>query len=310
MIRSPIEALRTRTLETFAIITLIATTLVLPSLIVAGALGTQSTADAWLSAYQPVVYLAGEGADATAESLAAELEGWTLVSAVVHRAPASALEDLKKRLGPEEVRRLGIEESMLPHSLLLEPALPIIGHVELVSRVAGLEARMEVTGVDIPSPLAIRTLTAVQWLLGAGLLLILLFLATSIFVTASFLRGLQEREREEWLVLELFGATIGNMRHPSFVRGLTIGVAAGSLGAVILATILGMWQHHGAHLLGGVSTASAQVWLTAFIPLVGGTLIGLLSAGIASPKAPRVQKGRIQKDQPLVDMLVWRRGHE
>lgn len=308
MIRPPLDALRHRSAETFAIVILLATAFVLPSLTVATALSTRATSEAWLANYRPVIYLARQSNPETTRHLIDELEGWTLVSEVVHRTPPQALGDLEKRLGPEEVRRLGIKDSMLPHSLIIEPALPLVGHIELVSRVAGLEARMEVTTVDIPSALAMRTLTAVRWLLMAGLAIILVFMATAVFVTASFLRALQERERQEWLVLELFGAALSDMRHPAMVRGLTVGVAAGALGTVLHATLLGMWQHYGAHLVGGVTTVSAGTWLTLLIPLLAAPIVGFLAGWFASPKRPlQITDAKMLA---VENLLIWRRNRE
>jgi cell division protein FtsX len=293
-------------METVAVVVLLSMAMVLPAGVAAAGLSARVGAEAWLASYRPVVYLARQtGSEATGQ-LVEELEGWTLISQVVHRTPAQAMSDLEQRLGKDELARLGIKESMLPHSLIIEPALPVVGHVELASRLAGLEARMEITNVDIPSPLALRTLSSVKWLLLTALAMILLFVLTAAYLTAAHLRALQRRERQEWLVLELLGATRAEMRQPTMIRALTIGLAAGGLGMVLHGTGLGILQHHGPQLIGGVKAFSATVWMTTLVPLIGAPLLGLLAGWIARPTADGPPPS---KHSGLIDVLTWRR-HE
>ncbi|MBA2664857.1 MAG: hypothetical protein H0U74_21390 [Bradymonadaceae bacterium] len=285
MLRPALHTFYDCKLHTGVVTVLLAIALVAPGTLALFAACSHSAANQWLSSYQPIVYLAPGTAAEAAQKLVDELTDWSTVAAVTQRTPAEALKQLRERLGNDHVRELGITEAMLPQSLILRPAIPVAGHIDLVSRVAGLEARMEVASIDVPSSGALKTLSIVRWAaIGAALLLGLLGLIAS-YVIIGFLRALQRNEQEELAVLEIFGAEDLVLRRPSIVRGLAVGLWGGVGASIVLGTALLTWQADVALALGQMSVSSLWGALIVAAPMAIGPLIGLL-AGMSVARKP------------------------
>lgn len=284
MIQSPMQICRERKLETLAVVFALILALLVPGMLGLAALLGGSTASSWLQAYEPIVYLEAGVDDDAAEALRAEVEGWSTVASARIRGPKEAHAALADRLGEETVQGLGVAPGMLPTSLVLEPAAPVAGHIDLVSRVSALEARMEVDAVDVPSSGALRVLVLVgiAWAAAIGLgLLGLLACAVLLF---DYLRRLREAEDDLLAVLEVFGASPGSLRRPTIVRGAVLGLWAGAGVSGVLVTSVLLWQSYAPALLGVEAVAAVGAWPLAIAPLlvgpVFGTVVGMAAAGV------------------------------
>jgi cell division protein FtsX len=293
MIRSPLEAVRERKWETASVSFAVVVVLAIPISIALASLCTRSAVEDWLREYTPIVYLQPETSPEAAEELAAEVGSWPLVASSTIRQPKQAHGDLVRRLGEESVQELGVTPGMLPTSIVIEPSVPVLGHIELVSRVAGLQARMEVHSVELPSSEAMRAveLTATA-LIAAALLAIFGVFAAGVLIL-SYLERLRRGEDESDRVFALFGAYRSELRRPTIVRGLAIGGWCGAIVAFVGCFGLLAWQMYAPHLMGVDISLPTGAWSVAVTPLLIVPIVGFFAAVRASRQPVR----------------IWRRSH-
>jgi cell division transport system permease protein len=282
MLRPANDALKHRKLDTLASVAVLAMALLVPCVLALAAALSSEAAHSYLRAYRPVVYLQADAEQATGEALAEELAARTSVAEATLRTPEDALETLEQRLGSEEVAHLGISASMLPYSIVLEPALPVLGHLDLIAGVSGLQARAEVASVDLPSPQAARTLSFVRWLLVlAGAALIVLVLA-ALGQLRLYLMCLMDDHKRESHLLAVFGAPPSRLRRPTLMRGISVGLAAGVAAFGVLFILLLLWQNAREHVIGPTHVAAGFSWVVVAAPIILGPLAGLISGWLAN----------------------------
>jgi cell division protein FtsX len=282
MLRPANDALRRRKAETATTVAVLSFALFLPCMVVLAAAFVGDAASSYLQAYRPVIYLSADAGNAEAAELADELSTWTTVGDAEIRTPDDAFETLQQRLGDQEVAKLGVSANMLPYSVILEPSTPVISHLDLIASVSGLEARMEVESVDVPSPRAAQTLSFVRWLLWLGALLLLVLVVTGISQARAYLLRLEDELAGESELLALFGAPPPKLSRPTLVRGVTIGAWAGAIAFGALFIMLLMWQDARPALVGIIHGSSAWSWAAVAVPVVLGPLFGVIAAWFAN----------------------------
>lgn len=293
MIRSPLEVCRERKWETMAVSFAVIVVLAIPLSIALVSLCTRSAVEDWLGEYTPIVYLQPQTSSEAAGELADEVRQWPLVADAVVRPPTEAHGDLVRRLGEGSVEELGVTPQMLPASVVVEPSVPVVGHLDLVSRVAGLEARMEVHSVELPSSEAMEAvqLTATALVVAALLSLFGVFAAAVLLL--SYLERLRRGDEESDRVTALFGAYRSELRRPTIVRGLAIGAACGAFVTFVGCFGLLAWQMYAPHLLGVDISLPGGAWSVAVTPVLIVPVVGFFAAVYASREPVR----------------IWRRSH-
>jgi cell division protein FtsX len=282
MLRPANDALKERKVETATTVAVLAFALVIPCLAVLAAAFVGDVAKTYLEAYEPIVYLTADAQEADAKTLAEELGAWPAVGEAKLRTPDEAFSQLQERLGNGEVAKLGVSAKMLPYSVVLQPSTPVAGHLDLIAEISGLEARMEVESVDVPSAQAAKALSFVRWLLwlGAGLLVVLV--VTGVSQVRGYLVRLADESTRETELLALFGAPPSKLRRASLVRGVTIGVWAGVVAFAGLFALLLMWQDARPVLVGVAHGASAWSWAVIAAPVIFGPLFGATAGWFAN----------------------------
>lgn len=285
MIRPPLEACRERKWETIAVSFAVIVVLAIPLSIGLAAICARSAAADWLRAYTPIVYLQPDVTDQQTQALAREVTGWRFVDKAEVRTPQQAAADLEHRLGKGAVRELGITAPMLPTSIVVHPAVPIAGHIDIVSRVAGLQARQEVDSVEVPSSGAMRAIRYAAFGLGIGALLGLGGLVAALVLLLSFLTRLRETDDEVDRVLALFGARTGALRRPTIIRGLAVGGWCGLIVTFVGCGGLVAWRFWAPAVMGIHLSLPNVVWPVVASPLLIVPLVGFLS-GVGASREP------------------------
>lgn len=275
MIESPLEIFKRNRAQTFSMIVALAAALIFPCLAFMVVFGGQDVASRWIESYQPVVYLVPDATEAQVKDLRAELESWPSVSEVVLRSPAQAKRSLETRLGRDSIESLGISDSMLPTSMILVPSQGLSGHIDLVSKTAGLEARMEVDRVQVPGVTGVRVLSMISGGLIFSSLLALLSLLAFCLLLSGYLKRLMESEKEMADMMSIFGASSASLRRPTLVRGVGVGGWAGGVAATVLVVVLVVAQSIAQTLL-GISTTMVYVWPFVLAPVIFGAGLGFL----------------------------------
>jgi cell division protein FtsX len=286
MIQSPFEACRSRRKETLATWMVLCFSLLVPTTIAWGYLAYAETANKWLEAYTPVVYLRTGLNETSVAELQDEIKGWLPVESVTLRTRQEAYDDLKERLGVDELSTLEISVESLPVSLLVKPELPVLGHVELVSRLTALEARLEVESVDVPSSGPLHLLEQFATLGLVFILFTFLMLVKATFCLHNYLRLLQEDEKQLWEVLWIFGAPESSSRRPTLTRGIALGATSGLTAAIAAGLTLGIWDNAREQILASVEIASG--WWLAGLPLFAGLALGLATAFVTTTSRTEV----------------------
>ena len=286
MIQPAMHACRKSPWQTLAVVLAASVSLLLPGFIAFSAAAARDTAAGWIESFNPVIYFKSSADAQTVGAVKTEIEEWAPVGEVRLRKGADAVKDLEKRLGPERVRELGITGAMLPSSLVIVPSTPVIGHIDLVARVAGLEARDAVDAVGIPDATAMRVLSILSLLaaLGAGLGLLGLFV--HVVILGEFLARLQRAEQPQNAVLMMFGAHGRSVRKPTIIRGGALGLWSGGIATVTLLGALAIWQGVVSASFGS-SISLVTAWPVAIVPLLVGSLTGVCAGFFVSTPSRR-----------------------
>lgn len=282
MLRPASDALIRKKAETATTVVVLAFALLIPCLVVLAATFAGSAASDYLAAYRPVVYLETDADQAAAESLAEKITDWPQVDEAVLRTPDEALDALEERLGADEVAKLGANAEMLPFSVVIEPATPVLGHLDLVARASGLDARPQVASVDVPSSAAARTLSFARWILILGGVLLCVLVVTAMSQLRGHLLRLAGDQERESTLLAVFGAPPAKLRRPTLVRGVIVGVVSGVTAFAGLFVLLLQWQSARPEVLGLAATTDGTAWLVVISPLVLGPLVGFVSGWFAN----------------------------
>lgn len=301
MLRPPLQRLYDRKSRTILTSLMLAVALIIPATLMLTATSTFDIARQKLDNYRPIIYLTTDVSNDAVQQLQEEISQWPGVANVSRRTPAEAFQQLSTRLGSDHIRDLGLTQAMLPHSLILEPKIPLAGHIQLIARVAGLEARMEVDSVDIPSANALKTLRLTGFATAITSFLLLMLTLSSLTALTNFLRSIEHHERHELAILEAFGADDTALRRPTLIRGLAIGLWSGIAATTCISLALIIWQTDLALALGQVKIFSITSILILASPLFFGPLLGLLAGIIVTRR-----KIQSRPDAILRPLLRWR----
>lgn len=301
MLRSPLVAPGKRRVWTACVLLGLAATLSLGGML---ALGSGQLARAQQSAatqYWPAIYVEGQPESAQLDVLIAEVEGWSRVSQVHRRSPDESMELLRQRLGEEEVRRMGLDASLLPVVLEVEPSALGQGSEALAARVAALEVREEVVAVDLPESQALEAMAAWRAIRAGVWLAWALALMGALMGLGGLLWRLREEERAEQAMLEQFGASRVALGRPTLIRGLVLGAAAGALAAPATLMIFSAFRAALQPLLADATLSAAAAVPVMLAQIVGGAILGtLLGWALRRPRQTDAEKGALR---PLLD---WR----
>lgn len=288
MIQAPLEACRARRWETAAVCFALMVVTAIPMTLGVSAICAREAATDWLEGYAPVVYLVPGTSAETANKLAAELAEWPSVAQAELREPKDAHAVLTARLGEELVTELGVTPAMLPRSIVLEPSVPLVGHIDMVARVAGLEARADVDAVDVPSPAAMDVIEAASAGLVLAALAAVLGLFAALVLLFGYLKRLRVADADVDRVVALFGAYRGDLARPTFVRGLSVAGACGVVVSAGGALMLLGWHLWSPGLLGVATAAPFAAWSTVASVAVLLPLVGFLAAWAAAREPVRI----------------------
>jgi cell division protein FtsX len=277
--------------ETAGVVGVLVLALMIPAILILGVDVGADVIEARMSEYRPVVYLDASAGAEDAKALRNEIDNWTGVDSVELREPSDAFELMRERLGDREVAELGLASSMFPYSLVVEPQNPVLGRIELIARVSGLEARGTVDAVDVPEGRAKRALDFLFWaLVGAGVLTAVCVLLAAGHIRA-FVLSLMRRQYDEWRLLVSFGASPREFRRVNMVRGVSLGALGGIVAFGLLLGMLVLWRSYQADLVGVTASGSVSTWFVILAPVLIGPMVGWTAGIFANRKRLTEESG-------------------
>ncbi len=282
MLRSPLSLLGEHRWSAAAVVLCLGAALWILAALVTAGLQTRAAVEGWWELYTPAVYLEADVTETAMGALKTELEGWPQVRSVALEDREAAMTRLVEEIGAEEVEALGITTDLMPAVLLVEPVLWYPGEAETLSRLQALEVRPEVVTVDVPSPQAVAWVNRGRAVvLGPAVIALLLWIG-ALGGLAVFLRRLQESERRENHLLEVFGASAMALRRPTIWRGAVLGFCAGAVaGGLFLPWSLSLDTFVAGFAAEGAMSAVSSALISAALPVIGlscGTLVGWAGA--------------------------------
>ncbi|RDV37929.1 hypothetical protein DV096_12545 [Bradymonadaceae bacterium TMQ3] len=301
MLRSPLVALSQRRVWTACVLLGLAATLSLGGVLALGGWQLERAQQSAATQYWPAIYVEGQPESAQLDVLIAEVEGWSRVDQVHRRSPEESLDLLRERLGEEEVRRMGLDASLLPVVLEVEPSMLGQGSEALAARVAALEVREEVVAVDLPESQALEALAAWRAIRAGVWLSWALALMGALMGLGGLVWRLREEERAEQTMLEQFGASRVALGRPTLIRGLVLGGAAGVLAAPATLMLFSGFRAALQPLLVDATLSAAAAVPVMLAQVVGGALLGTLIGWVL--RRPRQSDTAPGALRPLLD---WR----
>lgn len=260
---------------------LLAVYLLVPAtLVMSGTLGYQ-TLSAQLSNYDSVIYFKHTASDNAVRNLASKLEKRSNIRRVKRRSSQEAFEEFRQQIGPKESDRLGLDASMIPQMLVIEPKFPQANYHSVAKHLTTLKSRKSVVAIDTPSSSNIEFVHFISWiffaLIGLGLLMLV---GACLFVRFFFVHRLAHRAQRLSL-MEGFGVTTGALKKRTLKSGSTVGIVAGTCVSVLLALGL-MAVYLGGYLSAEQLAYEGSVWSAALSPVPAGLVVGLTGAMLAN----------------------------
>ena len=298
MLRSPLESLGRHRLATVGVVMALAASMWLMAALGASVVQIQAGAVAWWEQFVPVVYLE-EGVDeAEVAYLREEIEEWSAVASVTVETADEFVDRLKAEFGTEEVEAMGVEASMMPTALIVEPRVWQIGEAELVARLEAMEVRRSVMDVEAPEPGVLSWMESGRSLLIGAVVAVVVVAGASLVGMVGLLRNIQHRHRRENHLLEVFGASPGALRRPTVIRGLALGTAGGLMAALgFLPWALALDGFFVAIVgVGAMPATVSAIWALGLI--AAGVVVGLV-AGWGCSRSPK--KGRTQGMESILE---------
>ncbi len=285
MIQGPLEKCKQQRLLTVCTVFAMALVLLIPVGFSTMAVASASAVDEYLKAYRPQVFLNADVEQAEVDALMAEVESWPEVEAVSKLDPQANLDYLRQNLGEDVVDSLGVTRGMMPTGFEVKPVTPLLGHVEVIALVSGLEARQIVDAVHLPSAESRRAMGLASTMMALALLSAILALIVSGLLMRWYLKTLREAEASQDQILEMFGATKQQLGTPTLIRGAIIGFGAGVVTFIVAA--IGLSSIHAfADVYVGVKLDTMTAWLCMFATPLIGSFVGTLAALPLSRRNP------------------------
>ncbi|TXD36489.1 hypothetical protein FRC98_11660 [Lujinxingia vulgaris] len=301
MLRSPLVALSKRRTWTACVLLGLAAILSLGGVLALGSWQLERAQQSAATQYWPAIYVEGQPESAQLDALIAEVEGWSRVAQVHRRSPDENMELLRERLGDEDVRQMGLDASLLPVVLEVEPSALGQSSEALAAQVAALEVRDEVVAVDLPESQALEAMAAWRAIRVGVWVGWALALLGALMGLGGLLWRLREEERAEQAMLEQFGASRVALGRATLVRGLVLGAAAGALAAPATLLTLSALSAALQPLLVDATLSAAAAVPVMVAQICGGALLGaLLGWALRRPRQADRAEGALR---PLLD---WR----
>ncbi len=294
MLRSPLAIFGEYRFTTVGVVLSVAMSLWLVAALLAAAVQVQSATEHWWDQFVPVVYLEAQVGSETADELRADILEWSQVESVEIEGPDEVLARLQEHLGEEEARQTGVDASMMPTALVVRPHLWRPGEVEVIARLEALNVRSAVLAVDAPEAGALSWLQRARQVV-LGLAIVVFFgVGASLVGLAAFLRRLQELERRENHLLEIFGATALALRRPALWRGMILGAAAGTVAAAGFWPWSIMLDGFAVELVGSgtFTPVDSALWAGALVP--AGVVLGAITGWICGRPTRTEETGKMQ----------------
>lgn len=303
MLRSPLEAFGRQRLVTATSMLALSVALWMIAGLGIAFIQLETAAEEWFEQFVPAVYLEAGVDGPDVASIESEIEGWSEISAVDVEPPEASLQRLRQHLGDDEVHRLGIDEAMMPTRVVVHPRWWRPGQIDVTSRIRALEVREYVVAVDVPESEAVLWVERGRLVFFGVGLAAALGLVAALLAMAMALRRFQERERQEYHLLEVFGATPTALRGPTIWRGMVLGAAAGLVAALGLLpwsiAVQGWVVETVGH--GAFSALRSALWAAAVVPI--GAAIGVV-IGWCCRRPKAVDDASTEQSDGL---LQWRR---
>jgi cell division protein FtsX len=267
----------------------------------ASALQFPQASQGWWEQYLPVVYLqAGIGAEEV-DALKEEMEGWSAVSSVEVEDEEVSFARLEEALGVDEVREMGVSVEMMPVQLVGHPQVWRPGQVEIIARVEAMEMRDIVVEVDAPKAGALSWIQNGRIIASVFAVVVVLALLGALFTLGAFLRRLQEKERREYHLLEVFGASSAALRRPNLWRGMGLGTVAGGLAGMAFLP----WSLSLDRFVAGIAGVGALPDILTALCAVALLPVGLFFGGLVGWISSR--RSRARSPGKMEGLLDWER---
>lgn len=299
MLRSPVESLARHRGTTAGVVIAMAASLWLVAALGSAIIQIQNGADAWWDEFYPVVYLDSGTTEAEVDQVRDEIDSLSQVSAVTVESAEAMVDRLAEEFGADEVRAMGVEASMMPTALVVQPSIWRPGEPELVARLEAMKVRQSVMDVDAPEPGALSWLKRGRTVVGGVAAAVVAVFGASVIGLASFLRHLQYRHRRENHLLEVFGATPMALRRATLFRGLVLGTAAGVVAAIGFLPWALAADGVVAEVAGTGAMSAATSAIVSVVILTTGAVVGIVAGwGCARPFEER-------GDERMESLLEW-----
>ena len=298
MLRSPVAILGDHRVATVGVVMGVAVAMWFGAALVMSGVQLHQGATTWWEDFAPAVYLEPGISEEAVEAMAEEIAGWSSVAAVEVMDAEEMLALLQGHLGDEEVE---VTAMMMPTRLVVEPQIWRPAEVEVLARLEALEVRSSVIAVDAPRPGALAWLEQARRVALGALVMALLGLLGALVGLGVLLRRLQELERRENHLLEVFGASPSSLSRPAVWRGTTLGIAAGVVGGGALLPWALFLENLMEELVGAGAIGALEAAVWAGVLVVVGAVLGGATGWICGRPS-----GRTDRDEKAT-LLEWDR---
>jgi cell division transport system permease protein len=195
-----------------------------------------SMMEAWSKEIRMTAYLKPDTSEAARDRLILEIRSWDGVSAVDYISSHEAFEWLKVEIGRQSVLLEGLTGNPLPDTLEISLSDEFSGADAVSAIAARINGFSEISDVEY----ARQWLDRFSGLYGlfrlTGIILIVLIFAAMMMVVANTIRLILYLRIEEIKVMRIIGADDSFIKYPLYFEGLSLGLAGGMAGLLLLYT--------------------------------------------------------------------------
>ncbi|MEI6510280.1 MAG: permease-like cell division protein FtsX, partial [bacterium] len=216
-------------------------------------------------------------------SMAAELQAkvvtWPQVEAVNYVSQEEAMDALKRDLAGFEDVLTSLMVNPLPASLEIKPKSPQV----TAALVAQLKAIPEIEEVQYDAAIVDRLIAFASYFRIAGILISLLFVASTWFLLSSSIRMTVYARKEEIEIMKLVGATDSYIRYPFIIEGIFYGLVGAIIAGVLLVpvrSVLVASLQQLSFMSAMAPDSTYQIWIILVLVAVG-SFLGAISANLS-----------------------------
>lgn len=239
----------------------------------------------YLERYQPIVYLEPTSKDTTVKEVVERLEGISGVDKVTKRTPEEAFRALLQGTNAAPSEEVALTPDMLPLSLVVELTFPMVRGEELFLDLRQLSKLEAVIDIDLPNSKAAEFLHEMMLIVIVAAIGSVLSLLLSYMLLYHRLGAYLDKEEVENTLLYQAGAQSEQLRQPTLVRGLILGIVSGGVVSFVLGLGALVWHDAAPLLLGSSSLPQPSLWLIAMVPTAAAIFLGLVAGAAVSRKA-------------------------